>query len=87
MGSAVGRVRLVVMMPGFAVVAVLVIGMTMGAVFAVMSFARLGMAGVIGQLADFVSFAGPEKDESGGSREGSRVAKNGAHRRHSRHRV
>ena len=82
MGSAVRWIRLVVRMAGFVVVAV-----TGGVAFAVISSTRFRMAGVIRQFADFVAFAGPEKDKSDGRRKGGHVTENRAHRPHSRHRV
>ena len=87
MGSTVSGIRFVVMMPGLAVVVMLMASVAMTVVFAVMVSGRFGMTGVIRQFADFVAFAGPEKDKSGGRQNGGRVAEDRAHRRHSRHRL
>ena len=68
MRAAVGRVRIVIAMAGVTV-AVVVFPLLMG-----VSSARLAVSAVIRQLAGLVTFAGPEKREGSGSRDGSRFA-------------
>ena len=54
---------------------------------AVMTFAGLTVLLMVGQLADLMTFAGPEEDQGSGRRDGDRVAEKWAHRPDSRHRL
>ena len=76
MRAAVGRVRIVIAMAGVTVAVVvfpLLIGVAVIGARRVSS-ARLAVSAVIRQLAGLVTFAGPEKREGSGSRDGSRFA-------------
>ena len=72
--AAVGRVRFVIRVARFVTMLVIVLVITsvrMGGPFAVVVLAVVLM---IGQLADFVTFAGPEEHEGDGRRDGGRIA-------------
>ena len=68
MRAAVSWVGVVVRVSSLAFVAVAVIGA------AVLRFTSLAGCVMIGQLADFVTFAGPEEHEGSGRRDRDRVA-------------
>ncbi len=81
--AAVGRVRLVVCVAGFVAglvvrVTVLVVivfaSMSVISALAVMAVTRFAVLLVIGQFADFVTFAGPEEREGGRRCNGDRIA-------------
>lgn len=83
--TAIRRVRLVVGVSGFVagflmrvavlVVIVLTFVRVVGA-FAVVPFTGLAMLLMVGQFADFMTFAGPEEHDGRGRRDGDRLAEN-----------
>ena len=70
MSAAVGRIRVVIGVTGGAVTVPVIFAVLVGVAMQVVVLAVLRM---IGQLAGFMTFAGPEEDESDGRRENGRV--------------
>ena len=71
MSAAIGRIGLVIHVTG---PFVLVGRMSVIGVLTMMRLAGFTVLLMIGQLADFVTFAGPEKHQGGGGRDGGRLA-------------
>lgn len=85
--AAVGGVRFIIRVArviAMLVIALAVAGMRMSIAFAV---GVLAVVLVVGQLADFMPFAGPKENQGSGCREGGRVSKNRAHRGDTWHRL
>ena len=72
MSAAVCRIRLVISMTGGAVAVAVVFPMLVGCVAVLVVV--LAVLRMVGQLAGFVTFAGPEEDQNGGRRDDGRFA-------------
>ena len=72
MSAAIGGIRVVVGVTGGAVIVAIIFAMLVECV--AVFVAVLAVLRMIGQLAGFMAFAGPEEDESDGRRDDGRVA-------------